>query len=408
MSKKITRISFAVLWAAGCIVLVFLLANGYFGGAQSMWNINMDVKVGSELLTTVPSPAEGVKRLTVTAGSPSVQIIAVDGDTFTAHHYGAKDTPADEWVTVRRDGDTLRVEIPRVNRVYVGVWFVNERLVLEVPRDWIGTVNAETSSGSLNIEDSFSWKDTSLQTSSGSLRVDRTLTIDGPFRAKTSSGSLNLDELTAASADLQTSSGSLRANRSIAVTGAFRAQTSSGSLHMDGLTADSAELQTTSGSLNADGRLTLTGALTAETTSGSLRLSGDVQAQSVRASTSSGHLTVNHAETETFDLTSTSGGISGGEISGRGQMKSSSGSIRVDTLRLNGDTDVRATSGSVKLGVPRDITFSFEGNSGSGSINGDYEMYYKDKNNKSAFFDHGQNGAMLRVETSSGSIRISQ
>lgn len=404
MNQKITRVGVAVLWAAVCIVLIFLLAGGYFGGGVN--RVNPSVRVGSELLREEQAAAEGVQRLSISAGSPSVHIRGTDSNTFTARHYGAENTPDNEKVVVRRDGDTLRIEIPHVSRIHVGIWFVNERLEIEVPYSWLGAVNGETSSGSLNINDSFSWKETTLQTSSGSLRIERSLSVDGPFSARTSSGSLNLDELNAASADLQTSSGSLRANRTITVAGPFRAQTSSGSLRLDVLTAESAELTTTSGTLNAGGRITLTGELKASTSSGSLRLEGEVQAKNVRASTSSGHLTADSLKTETYDLATTSGGISGGRITGAGRMKSSSGSISADVLSLTGDTDISATSGTVRVGLPRELPFNFEGTTTSGTINGDYELYYRDTRKKSAYLENGANGPSLRINTSSGSIRL--
>jgi hypothetical protein len=167
--------------------------------------------------------------------------------------------------------------------------------------------------------------------------------LEGPLNASTSGGSITLSDIVG-NAKISTSGGSIRGSR---VDGRLDAGTSGGSISLEGVTGD----------------------LEAQTSGGSIRIAdaGGV----VNASTSGGSLTVAFAP---------------GNQAG-GSLQTSGGGIRVkvdETANL--DLDAYCSGGSVKTDMPVTVVGSLSKNTLKGSM--------------------GSGGAVLRLRTSGGSIRI--
>lgn len=387
MKSKALRITVTVAWAIASLALIILLAGGTFGGTwMTGWNIKSGVAFNSELIYQESVPSQGVERLEVTAYSESIRVFAVEGGAFDVRHYGDADTLKEELVQISREGGILRVVIPNNNVVRIGIYFHNPRLEIDIPREWFGDASISTSSGSQTLENGFSWRSASLGASSGSVRLTGPLTLEGNASLTASSGSVRIQDLTAASATLKTSSGSLNVEGKLTLTGNLDASASSGSVRL---------------------HETWAAQVRAETSSGSLRM-GEVWAERVNGKTTSGGLSASKIETASFDLESSSGGVRIDSLTGGGRVKSTSGGISVEALEPTGDVDARASSGSVKLSIPDNCGFNFEARCSSGSIRSDYELYYRDKNSKSAFYTHGEGGPTVNTETTSGSIRLNR
>lgn len=394
MKRKPLRVAFTVLWAAVCIALILFLAGGVFSFGpihftSGVFSMNRGTILGAELIYQESSAMQGVERLDVTAYSESVRVFAVDGGEFAIRQYGPADTLKEELVQISRDGSALRVTIPsRINFRFIGIGIINNRLEIDVPREWFGDAKISTSSGTLTLEHGFSWRSASLGASSGTVRLTGPLTLEGDAGVTTSSGSVRLQDLTAASARLKTSSGTLSVDGKLILTGDLDASTSSGALRLSG-EVQAARMQVS-------------------TSSGTLTL-GDVRADSVRGKTSSGRIRITKLESASFDLETSSGGIQADALTGGGRLKSSSGSINMGTLRPTGNVDARASSGGVKLHIPTDLAFTFNAHCSAGSIkSNDYSLYYQGKNNKTATYTHREGGPVVSVETTSGSIGLNR
>jgi hypothetical protein len=394
MKNKAIRIAVLSVWAVVCIALVFLLVgyfntDGFRGGFQvNGWNVRTGIRVGSELIYQESAASSGVERLEITASSDSVRVFAVDGGEFAIRQYGPTDMLEEELVQIRREDGTLRVTVPSRSGVYVfsvGI-FADHRLEIDIPRNWFGDMSLSTSSGAQTLEHGFSWRSATLSSSSGGVRLLGPLTLEGNASLSASSGSVRIQDLTAASATLKTSSGTLSVSGRLTLTGNLDANTSSGSLRLNDTSASR---------------------VSAETSSGTLEL-GDMRADNVRGKTTSGTLRATRIEAASFDLETSSGGIRADALTGGGRLKSTSGNINVETLRPTSDVSLRASSGGVKLWVPDDYAFVFEGRCSSGSIRSDYDLYYQGRNNNSATYTHREGGPTISVETTSGSIRLSR
>lgn len=209
--------------------------------------------------------------------------------------------------------------------------------------------------------------------------ISYTLTVPpgSSLRAKTGSGSQHLEGV--GDADATSGSGSLTAKD---LGGSLRASTGSGSISADGIGGDF-RATAGSGSIRATG---VAGSITAKTGSGAIDVAqtgkGEVDVSSgsgavrlrgvsggVRASTASGGLTVQ------------------GELSGDWDLSASSGRISIDLPAGQGfDLDATTGSGRIDVGIPVTVTGTVGRRSLRGSARG--------------------GGPLLRVRTSSGSIRI--
>lgn len=120
----------------------------------------------------------------------------------------------------------------------------------------------------------------------------------------------------------------------------------------------------------------------------------------------SGNVKISSLDSQAYDINVASGNIMLDNLKGSGEVKGTSGNIRVDLLDITEYADVRAVSGNINLSLPRDMNFEFEGYTASGDINTDFGiMYQSDKEHA-----RGKVGVepykKLSVEVTSGNIGI--
>ena len=184
------------------------------------------------------------------------------------------------------------------------------------------------------------------------------------LHSRMSSGRGSFSRIEAETIDMKTSSGRTELNRIEA--GEFSFRGSSGRIELEDLQADTAEIQVSSGRIEAeDFRVRL----------GWLR-------------TSSGRISLQRG----------SGAIS---------LKSSSGGINASWLEFTQSALVEASSGSVRLQLPRDASFELKARTSSGRIISDFPIQSINGNKgKGLEGIVSEGGPILEISTSSGSIRI--
>jgi DUF4097 and DUF4098 domain-containing protein YvlB len=207
---------------------------------------------------------------------------------------------------------------------------------------------------------------------------------------KVTSGSFRADDALSFSAiSLESSSGSITVNDIKSDTTAL-VKTRSGSIRIQNIAAHEIQLSTTSGSIHCG---TAGGTTAITTTSGSVsfeRVNGDVFA------------------------VSTSGAIGLKLVTGALRVKTTSGSIRCAVAESAGDIALSATSGSVTLGIPRNLGFHFSAEIASGTISTPFsnQLYTPFSNRHSATGTIRAAGLAehelisIGITVASGSIRV--
>lgn len=185
-------------------------------------------------------------------------------------------------------------------------------------------------------------------------------------------------------------------------------------------------IETKSGNITAEDGFSLQAeSVSVAATSGNIHWF-HTQSKEIDIATISGNIHCNEAYAEKINLAATSGNIDAGNIEGTMSMATSSGriealqvkgcgtftansgSIKVEVLDLTGDIDVQTSSGSVKLYVPKESSFSLEAQTGSGKIKTDFDkmLSYNKKGNQ-AYGTIGESAEYkISAKASSGSVKI--
>ncbi len=149
--------------------------------------------------------------------------------------------------------------------------------------------------------------------------------------------------------------------------------------------------------------------LTVVLSSGSIRSQGTISTQSANLKVTSGSIRLDRLEAPSFALTSSSGNIGLSSLSGGGKIAVTSGSVRVEELKMLGDIAVGASSGNVQLNLAGDPSFHFTGQMSSGSIKTYFPLTYEDSNKRHSSATVGSKPSYtLTTKVTSGSIRIQQ
>lgn len=383
--KRVLIIAMVVVWAAAALLFVGYLAQHILGGNTNLSRVSFGVSLESVKIKEQTVAMSDVESLDLSAKSVNIRITVTDADAFTFVQFGDENTAEEDKFQLAQSGGTLGMTVPSVIRI--GINFSNDRMEIYVPRSWTGAVNAATSSGGLVVDSSFVWRATRLSSTSGGVKL---------------TGNLDCDSLV-----LESSSGGIGAEGALRVAGSLAAENRSGGISLADVTAQNATLATTSGGIKVRGNVKLDGDFSAKASSGGVRMEGAVTAKTVRLQTTSGSLHAERIGAERYVLESSSGGVKVEELSGGGELHSTSGSVTAGLVAPVGDVDASASSGSVRLTVPGALSFSFEGTSSSGSVKANFELLYRDSDKKTAVAAVGGEPAVrITAKTSSGSIRI--
>ncbi len=178
---------------------------------------------------------------------------------------------------------------------------------------------------------------------------------------------------------------------------------SSGSINVAGDLGDAdVDCDASSGSVNIRGAMRN---LTVDTSSGSIEVRVDRPLERFSADASSGSVHFKGGAKEAYAETS-SGSITLLGLQGDADMEASSGSITGQWDSIPPETSIRAaaSSGSVTLRLPESTEISGSADTSScGVIRSDFPGTF---HKKSATFNGGAGAVQIRIDTSSGSIKI--
>lgn len=159
-----------------------------------------------------------------------------------------------------------------------------------------------------------------------------------------------------------------------------------------------------SGGISMDGEWNFA-SFTARTISGEVNLQS-IEAAVIKLSSTSGSVKVQRA-VGSMELHSVSGSIKVEQAEGSGSFKTTSGGVRVNFTHLNGHVDASSISGGVRLSLPEDASFEFDGRSVSGGIyTGFDDKLAFQRRNKAHGFVGSEPYYHVRASSTSGGIHV--
>lgn len=149
------------------------------------------------------------------------------------------------------------------------------------------------------------------------------------------------------------------------------------------------------------------GRLSIQTSSGDIRTDAQWEFKEFETQASSGDITVLSGKGGGSFETS-SGDITVKGIAGQFEAEASSGDIELEAEELSGDMEVNTTSGDMKILLPADGSFAYQGSSNSGDISTSFDdsLNYNKKGNRAEGTWGNGPAVKVRTSASSGDTRI--
>lgn len=316
----------------------------------------------AELANTQTIEMKDIDKIDIVYNQDDILIYTSESDKVVLEEYMKRWDEGAFAKIVQTDG---LLQIQSGNRNHSGLFNTNYSYVkLYIPESYNGELAIKSSSGSIaQYNEKLSLAELVLQTSSGSINFQN-ITSSGDITAQSNSGSINMGTISA--------------------TGNFDSKTSSGSIHVKSLESATVNCNANSGSIG------LSNIVASEIVIGCS--SGSIQLESVVGKMS---------------LSSSSGSIAVSG-SGNGNFSSKSGSIFLDLNNVNGNITAEASSGNIKLNLPKNLEFHFNANTTSGGIITSFEdkLSYNKKGNLASGIIGENPIYKIIINTSSGGISV--
>ena len=290
--------------------------------------------------------SDGLRNIMIESASTGIELIKTSGSELKITQYSTKELSEESLFTVEQNGDTVKIKIELHWRHLIFNINFDDKLVVEIPDDWNGNVKADAGSGGIKVGDPFHWQ---------------------AIEFKATSGGININEK---------------------------------------LDADNLTFKASSGGIRAKAGLAAKEKLSANATSGGIRLEGNIKADEVAFSTSSGGINLGEIETKKYDIHATSGGIHVAGISGGGSVKSSSGGIHITLKEPEGDINVAATSGGIRILIDESLKFGFTAKTTSGGIKTDFATHKNSGDHNVTALIGEDPSVNINVKASSGGIQV--
>ena len=214
-----------------------LIAAGVFVGVTLGWDYSPDNYAYNDIAFTSADTETGeCSFVSVQLSELEVNIYSTTDKTVSIAARGAK-TP--DRVSVVLDGGVLRITEKKPGLFQRLAVSDDDAVILRIPEKWSGAVSASE----LKVAE------TQLVTTSGNIFVSTTR--GGTITAGTTSGYMNISDVKAESASLSSVSGSISV-RNAELTGVLTLHTTSGDIDLDDISAAGIETDTTSGDLELD------------------------------------------------------------------------------------------------------------------------------------------------------------
>jgi len=349
MNRKLKIISL-IAWLVLAIILVFILVNSISSKTNLGFNINFN---GKELTNMTVQKEDsisldGCNNIKVNFSSEEIKLVTIDDEDFKVTELSSKDLSDDEKFTMTKNGDTITVQKNNFNTIHFN--FFNDsgfrEIQLFLPKKYVKALNIETSSGDINIASPLSLSDVDLKVSSGHINCSDNIQTVDKASFKSTSGDIKLNGLSAKESSFNASSGRIK-------------------------------------------------------------LDGTINSEKNQVKTTSGDININELKSD-YNITASSGRIKiQSLLLGSGTIDSTSGDINVNYKGISDHSNIKCSSGSVRATIDKSISFDFEGNCTSGSINSNFGLSYKNKKENEATGKFGDGPyKKISINTTSGDISV--
>ena len=361
MKKKFLILAIA-LWSIIAIIIVFTAVRIIRGGPINMLNTG-------KLIKDEKISLGNTQNIVIDISRQNLIIHKTSGDRIIVSQYGNPNTKIENLFLVSTSNDRVHIGIDRTSDFKIfNLFNYDERLIVEIPEDYFGNLDVDTSSGSIKLEDEYTLKNVRLNNKSGSINISNSITAD--------------------TLETKTSSGGIRFKSSV--------------------TAKDVYAETKSGSIHSTMNIKVNDKIILRCSSGGINLENDITAKTIDARNSSGGIHLGNVHVNNYDLQCTSGSIKIDSISGGGVIKTSSGGISLALDKPSGDINLIATSGSIKIKLEENLQFTLVAKTNSGGIHTNFAV----EKNKKGNFATGNIGSNPNVniiaKASSGGIKVEQ
>lgn len=141
--------------------------------------------------------------------------------------------------------------------------------------------------------------------------------------------------------------------------------------------------------------------------SGDITVKDSITGNNVNLKTRSGDINLETIYSKNYSIEDTSGDIRINSIYGSGYIKNVSGDINIDYKEIDDYSQIYSVSGDIKLKVPENLNFKFNGQCTNGDINSDFQLNYENSRKSKASLQIG-NGLYktINAKAVSGDINL--
>ena len=148
--------------------------------------------------------------------------------------------------------------------------------------------------------------------------------------------------------------------------------------------------------------------LQAAVVSGNLHSQSALDLKSFCVASTSGNISCEQLHADAIAVASTSGNIELEKVVGALSAAAVSGNIDIEYEEVQYDIGLSTTSGNIRLSMPKESSFTYDGSATSGSIKTDFDesLSFNDKKNKAQGSYNGGTDLQIQTETTSGNTKI--
>ncbi len=195
-NTKTSLISATCLVIIGCIIFVGVMT-------VLKWDFRKLSTVKYE--TASYEVGEKFKNISIVSNTADITFIVSDNDTTLVECCeGAKEKHS---VEVKDDTLIIKIQDTRKWYEYIGISFSTTKITVSIPKGEYGTLNIKSSTGNVNIPDSFKFKSIDIIESTGN--VTNLASTSGDINIKTSTGDIHLDKASARCISLTVTTGKI-------------------------------------------------------------------------------------------------------------------------------------------------------------------------------------------------------
>lgn len=259
--------------AASCFIFFAQYGNDF--NAETLFSDN--IKNGTKVDVEKTEALQGLERIAAETTSEDIRIIPSESGDVKVHLYGtylASDKSVKPTLVVERSGDSLKIKVDWNRHTMLLRFQDNLKLDVYIPTQYAAQLEVQSTSGEIAAEG---------------------FTLNS-FKAKATSGNLEVNRMNAGTAEIATTSGNTKLSGTY---DRFSYQSTSGSLTATDFVSRTSTLESTSGEIEVTGK---PGDLKANSSSGKVNLEYEEYNNRVEVTTTSGEVGIRLPENAGFSL----------------------------------------------------------------------------------------------------------